>query len=106
MRQGAEQDVTGNAGGRLLLTGNLEGHGSVDAHQACSGYNVEQDGDVAVTDQPFRMLLILFLRDAVQQVDGTIAATRADDGLDTIILECPEQVGSAFVGCSCVGVYI
>ena len=66
LRQGAEKDISGDAGSRLLTAGNLEGHRPVDTHQTSSCNGIEQDGDIAMTDQPFRVLQKAFFRDAVQ----------------------------------------
>ena len=63
--QCAEKDIAGNGGGGLLLAGNLESHRSMQTHDPSTGYNIEQYGDVAMTDNPFGMLLIIFEGDAV-----------------------------------------
>ena len=104
LRQCAEEDVTGDARGGFLTAGNLEGHGAVDAHHIGAGNGIEQDGDVAVADDPLWVLLELFGGNTVQQMDGSVAAARTDDSLDRVIFKRPYQVGSPFVGCSGVGI--
>ena len=78
----------------------------MDTHRPGSDSGIEKHGDVAVTYQPFRMTLIGLSRDAVQQMDGAISAPGAYNGLDIVIIESPEQVGSPFVGCSSIDVYV
>ena len=63
--QRTEKEVAQNGGGGLLLAGYLESHRAVQTHNACTGYSIEQNADVAMTDNPFGMLLIIFEGDAV-----------------------------------------
>ena len=63
--QRAEKDVAGNGGGGLLLAGNLESHRAMQTHDTGTGYGIEQNADVAMTDDPFGMLLVVFDGDAV-----------------------------------------
>ena len=85
----AQKHIACKRRGWFLFVGNLVCHRSVDAHRPGADGGIEQHSNVAMSYQPFRMTLIILCRDAVQQMNGAIASSGADNGLDTVIVERP-----------------
>ena len=52
------------------------------------------------------MLLIILRVDAVQQMDGSIAASRTYNRFDAIVFECPQDVGSALIGRTGIHIHV
>ena len=89
LRQRTKEHFTDNGGCRFLTAGYLERHRPVNTHHTRIGNGIKQHGDVAMTYQPFGMLLIALYRYTVQQVNGTISASRTDDSLNRVVLQSP-----------------
>ena len=65
LRHCAKENAAGNTGCRLLATCYLESHRTMYAHHTCTSNCIKQNGDVAMTYQPFGILLKAFLCDSV-----------------------------------------
>ena len=59
-----------------------------------------------MTYQPLRVLLIELQRNAVQQMDRSIAASRTYYCFNRVVLECPYDVGSTFIGCAGIHIHV
>ena len=73
-------------------------HGAVDAHDARLGFHGVERGDVAEADEPLGVVPDGFQVDAVDEVDGAVAAAVGEDGLDACVLERIDEVFGAFIG--------
>ena len=106
LRQFPKEHITENGSRRLLTTCYLVGHGAMNTHQSCIGNCVEQYRDVTMTNEPFRMLEIAFLRNTIEQMYRTISTTGTQAGFDAVVFECPKNIGRAFFCRSCIDIDI
>ena len=84
-------------------SGSQEGaHGSVDAHDTGTGPQTVEGGDITEPDHPFGMggqFRKLYL---VNELDGSIPASVAEDGLDGRVLQRPPDVADPFGDGACI----
>ena len=69
----------------------------MNARDSRLGLHGMQRGNVAVADYPLGIFLDELRVDVIHQLDGAVATTVAEDGLDACILEGLDKVVGAFL---------
>ena len=91
----APQGVLQRQGRGVALRGvaqEIDGHGPVDRFDACLLQGIVHDGNVAVSDQPFRMFAEGFEIQGIQDADGAVSSPVEEDGFDRGVVEHALQV--------------
>ena len=106
--EGLAEGVDGGVGGAEGVGGYVEGHGGMEGLDAEVVVDVAvEDGDVAVADNPFGVLAEVGEIEAVDDADGAVAATGAEDGTYSGVVQLlleGEGAGGVVAGKLVVGI--